>query len=392
MTFRRIFLFLAPALLLFADQGPRSVVKITGELHKLVLFSDGTVGGWGDMRDGQLGPRAGLPNYRGHMTAFAAIALPEKAIDIAVGDRSSYVLLASGKVLAFGLGMNGELGRGAAGLPGSEVPEEVTGLQDVAQIAASGMTAFAVHKDGTVSAWGSRGSGKLGDGVFNARWGESTPAAQTPVRLPNVAGVVQVSCGAQHVLALTAAGKVLSWGGAGAKLGRTLPEGVRIALPEEIPGLENVASVAATAVASAALKKDGTVWVWGSNQQAEFGNGRREDDERTWKPVRVPAVMNGKALVNGLIGRHLLVLLKDGTVKSWGNSDWGQAGNGLTGEEQATPALVKISGVKAVFAGGNQSFAVKQDGTAWVWGSGDRREWPLAANAPLPVALSFPVH
>ncbi|QOY88159.1 RCC1 domain-containing protein [Paludibaculum fermentans] len=371
-------------------QAPRAVIKITGELHKLVLFADGTVGGWGDMRDGQLGPRATLPNYRGHMTAFAPIALPGKAIDIAAGSRTSYVLLENGKVLAFGFGMNGELGRGEQGLAGSEVPLEVNGLAEVAQITAAGMTAYAIHKDGTVSAWGSRGSGMVADGVYNNRMGESTPAAQVPVRIPNVSGIVQLSASSSHVLALTSTGKVLSWGSAGARLGRTLAEGVRVALPEEIPGLDNVASVAATSVASGALKKDGTVWVWGSNQQAEFGNGQREDNERTWKPVRVPGVQNAKALANGLIGRHFLALLKDGTVRSWGNSDWGQAGNGLTGQEQATPAAAKISGVKAVFAGGNQSFAVKQDGSVWVWGSGDRREWPLSNNAPLPVALNFP--
>ena len=46
----------------------------------------------------------------------------------------------------------------------------------------------------------------------------------------------------------------------------------RVELPHEVAGLTDVVSVVATGVA-AALKKDGTVWVWGHNGQAQFGKG-----------------------------------------------------------------------------------------------------------------------
>ena len=85
-------------------QPSRVVVKITGSLHHLVLFSDGTVGGWGDTRDGQLGPIAGMKTVRGHAAAYVPIAIPGKAVDIAATDRVSYVLLSNGTVLAFGWG------------------------------------------------------------------------------------------------------------------------------------------------------------------------------------------------------------------------------------------------------------------------------------------------
>lgn len=51
---------------------------------------------------------------------------------------------------------------------------------------------------------------------------------------------------------------------------------------------------------------------------------------------------------------------------------------------------VKLAGVTAVFVAGNNSFAVKTDGTFWIWGAGGRNEWPLEANTKLPVKLDLP--
>jgi len=114
---------------ILAAQGAKVPVKVTGESHKLVLFSDGTIGGWGDMRDGQLGPKAAIPNTSFNSTVFVPIAIPGKAVDIAAGGRTSYALLDNGTVVAFGGGLEGQLGCGERCLAGSETPAEVRGLR-----------------------------------------------------------------------------------------------------------------------------------------------------------------------------------------------------------------------------------------------------------------------
>lgn len=349
-------------------QGAKAPVKIVGDSHKLILFSDGTVGGWGDSRDGQLGPRSAIPNVRGQATAFVPIAVPRPAVDIAAGGRSSYVLLDDGTVVAFGYGTEGQLGCGEPCLAGSETPVPVAGLRDVVSLAARQSLAFAVHRDGSISTWGDR---------KNA----------TPVRFPHVPAMKQISVGNGFVLALTTEGRVWLWG----KLpyGRVYTDDP-VLEPAEVPGLTEVAAVVATRVA-AVLKKDGTVWVWGNNEQAQFGNGKRDVDDRSGVPLRVPGVANVTALAGGT-GRHFLALLKDGSLRGWGNTDWGQVGNGRTGEEQASPAIPKIAGVKAVFAAGNNSYAIRHDGSLWIWGVGSEfaREWPMKANAPVPIRLEIP--
>lgn len=365
---------LAISTLTLAAQSSSKVIKVDGDGHKLVLFADGTVGGWGDMRDGQLGPRAAIPNASGHTTAYVPVALPGKAVDIAAGERTSYVLLDNGTVVAFGYGISGQLGCGERCLGGSELPVPVSGLNNVASIAARGATAYAVHRDGSVSVWGvSHLDGQR---------------LVTPVRLANLPLVSQVSAGQGFTLALTPGGRVWMWG--------KLPYGIvytddPVRPPAEVAALTSVVAIVATRVA-AALKSDGTVWVWGNNAQGQFGNGRVETDEKSLVPLRVPGIANAIALSGALTGRHFFALLKDGTLRGWGNTDWGQIGNGTSGQHQPTVTTPRIAQVSAVFAAGNHSFAVRNDNSFWIWGAGShyRGVWPLAKQVNLPVRLVIP--
>jgi alpha-tubulin suppressor-like RCC1 family protein len=164
----------------------------------------------------------------------------------------------------------------------------------------------------------------------------------------------------------------------------------------EVPGLADVIGVAAGQGVSTALKKDGTVWVWGANWHGQFGNGSRTDPPGMTSgfelvPQRVPGVSGVTALAVGLTGRHTLVLLKDGTLRGWGNTDWGQIGAGVAATFQLTPVVPKITGVKTILAAGNHSFAIKSDGSVWGWGEGGPRSWPLKANTPLPARLELAV-
>ena len=139
----------------------------------------------------------------------------------------------------------------------------------------------------------------------------------------------QISVGTGFVLALTTEGRVWLWG--------KLPYGRvhfddAVMAPAEVPGLNQVMTVVAAQVA-AVLKQDGTVWVWRKNEQAQFGNGR-------------------------------------------------------TRKEQAIP---KIAGVRAVFAAGNNTYAIRDDSSLWILGVGSEfaREWSMKANAPVPIRLTI---
>lgn len=387
IRFGRLELLLAVAGACWGQSGAQ-VVKVVGERHKLVLKSDGTLVGWGVIDHGTLGPVAAIPAVSRRSTGLVAISLPGKAIDIAAGEDGSYALLEDGTVVEWGRYVNA--GRG------SETAVRVAGISNATQIVAYGRTALALLKDGTVRAWGARDFGMVGDGLHPKRWGENGPPANTAVVVPGVTGIVQIAAGSGHVLALTKDGRVLTWGSNhyGA-LGRAPRQELPIDSAGEVPGLTGVAAVAGGLGVSTALKKDGTVWVWGANWHAQFGFGPRTDPPGpthgfVLTPQQTPGVAGITAISLGLTGRHTLALRKDGVVIGWGNTDWGQLGAGLSAQFQPKPTPVKLAGVKAVFAAGNNSFAVQTDGTLWMWGAGGRNEWPLAQNARLPVRLDLP--
>lgn len=371
---------------LLAQTAPQ-VLKVVGERHKVVLRSDGSVVGWGNVTDGQLGPVAAIPRTGFQSTGLVSIALPGKAIDVAAGQFASYALLADGTVMAWG--------RNAAGAANSETPVRVPGLSGVKQIAAYDRAAFAVLADGAVRAWGERQYGLMGDGAITNKTSASGPV-YPPKPVAGAGNITQLSAGGGHILALTAGGRVLSWGSNYcAALGRAPRQETPMDIAAEVPGLTGVVQVAAGNGVSTVLKQDGTVWVWGCNWHGQFGDGDRTDPpgmNNGWEltPRPVAGVANATAIAVGITGRHTLALRKDGSLIGWGNTDWGQIGAGATAQFQPKPVLPKIAGVKAVWAAGNHSFAVRTDGSFWIWGLGGRNEWPLQMIVKIPQRLDLP--
>jgi alpha-tubulin suppressor-like RCC1 family protein len=381
---------------------PARIVKITGDAHKLLLRADGTVAGWGLYNHGQLGPVAAITGQRMRTTSLVAIALPGKAVDIAASSTSSYALLHDGTVVAWGRADTGQLGNGQVTAPllatsttsseyrGVETPTRIAGLADVASIAAAGSSAYAVLRDGTVRSWG---GANIGDGRAPSEYGgppSTAGPAFRPVAVPKLGDVAVISTSGRHVLALTKDGRVLSWGSNfhGA-LGR--PPRVELSLdtPGEVAGLADIVQVAAGNGVSTALKKDGTVWVWGSNWHQQFGFPAPTDQPgptKGWvlEPRQVPGITGVVEIAVGITGRHTLARLKDGTLRVWGNTDWGQLGTGAGPGFQPRPTAIKITDVSAVFAAGNNSFAVRADGSLWAWGAGGPGEFPLTSNVRVP--------
>lgn len=356
-------------------------IKAVGDRHTMVLLSDGTIVGWGPCDSGELGPIAAIHQRRNWATALVSIKLPRKAIDIAAGESASLALLDDGTIYAWGSNYNGLLGIGDAkvnsemsnGRIGLENPSKINGISDVVQISADGQGALALLKNGTVYAWGEKFKGKFGDG-------------KTPTKILGLQNIAKISVGNRHFLALDTGSRVWVWGeNYCGNTSRTADLKAVVQVPE----LSDVTAIAAGACVSTAIKKDGTVWVWGSNGMGGFGNGQQtEGGVLQLTPQQVSGIRNAVAVSSGGMGRHTLVLLKDGSLRGWGNSDWGQIGAGISGDFQLSPVTPKITGVKAVFAAQNYSFAVKTDNTFWIWGGG-YGEFPLKINAKIPKILDL---
>jgi len=140
--------------------------------------------------------------------------------------------------------------------------------------------------------------------------------------------------------------------------------------PTAVAGLERVVGIAAFVYGGAALRDDGTVWMWGEDREGLLATGALtkswQSGRKEFTPRRVPGLDAVTEIAGG--SNHMLALKSDGTVWAWGANKYSQLGLGDT-EARATPTRVpSLAGVTRIYAGEVMSAARQADGSWLVWG------------------------
>lgn len=232
--------------------------------HALAVVGEGSVVAWGHNSFGDLGSGS----YTESSDVPVSVSGLTEASAVAAGGSFSLALLKGGTVESWGDNQFGELGTGNAGGPHSclhtafefgctDTPVEVSGLSNVASIAAGEDSALALLKSGSVKAWGANYYGQLGTGsesgpeyclqefsvneAGKTEWYEWPVAcAQAPVTVSELSSAVAVSSSEELSLALLSNGTVKSWG-SGARGNSSSTRDV----PQSIPGVGEVEAIAA---------------------------------------------------------------------------------------------------------------------------------------------------
>ena len=223
-----------------------------------------------------------------------------------------------------------------------------------------------VDETGTLWAWGSNQAGQLGTETQETSTdleGNPIPYASQPLAV--MEDVVSASAGADFTVALKADGTLWTWGGNDeGQLGTGTTEGS--ATPVQV--LDQVTAVVAGDYHVAALRTDGTLWMWGSNIDGQLGTGQATEVLQT-QPVQVP--LNGAVLAVAAGTGHTVAILEDGSLWVWGRNDQGQLGL-----DPDTAALVpqptqvtESTGAVDVAAGTYQTACLLSDGTLLTWGA-----------------------
>ena len=231
---------------------------------------------------------------------------------------------------------------------------DFTPAGEITQIAAGDSHSAAVTKDGDLYMWGTNGSGQLGI--------QSNAASNIPVKVNNSSStlpeksVKYVALGTYHSAAITKDGSLYMWGynnygqlGNGSTTNSYTP--VKI--------MENVAAVSLGDYHSAAITKDGSLYMWGENSDGQLGNGSTTNRST---PVKI---MENVATVS-LGAWHSAAITKDGSLYMWGYNNYGQLGNGST-TNSYTPVKI-MENVAAVSLGDYHSAAITKDGSLYMWG------------------------
>ncbi|HEY8601515.1 MAG TPA: S-layer homology domain-containing protein [Thermomicrobiales bacterium] len=331
--------------------------------------TSGGVLAWGDNRSDQLGLAA--TGAQRAAPGPVSAALNSGITAIASGSNHSLALRQDGTVLTWGSNFpSGQTGQGSTA--DRLDPAPVQGVSGVTAIASGYLHSLAVS-GGNVYTWGDDNYGQLGNAAGDTC--NSGACNRSAVQVGGLSDVKSVGAGARHSLAVKNDGSVYAWGinhsgalGDGSTTQRDTP--VQVKGVGGTGTLGGVVAVTGGEGHSLALKGDGTVWAWGQNSQGQLGIGAFDNNNHP-TPAQVNGLTNIIAIAAGY--RHSMALRADGAVFTWGNNDSGQIGNGVTpnGSCQCVVTPYQVAGVAggtAIGAGASHSLAVLNDGTVRAWG------------------------
>jgi alpha-tubulin suppressor-like RCC1 family protein len=296
----------------------------------------------------------------------APVTVPGRVAEVGTSNSTQYALLTDGRLYAWGLGNQGQLGDGAQQDSfGQPVQVRFPPGVRIASIPTDAMpynTGLAVDTRGHVWGWGADGGGDLCRG--------NSKVYLTPVMVP-LSHVTAVAGASNHAL-YDAGGTVYACGqnvdgdlGNGSTRSSSRP--VRVAGLGGSPVTKLVASFAD----SGALLSDGEYFDWGYDGGGQLGDGHvhRSSNVPLQVNLALPVTQvaqGGSIWSNG----QTLVMLSDGSLWAWGNDRFSQLGDGKTGIRSSPGRFRPPTGVTyAILATGSAtSYAISTTGKVYAWG------------------------
>ena len=336
-----------------------------GEAHTCALQKNGDAKCWGNNSLGQFGNGVEAVN-RGYQLTPSTVVELDTVQSVASGYLFSCALLEEGTAKCWGNNEFNQLGNQSA-TSSQRFPsfiETNTGapFAAISQLALGYSHACALSEAGTVHCWGDNDMGQLGIGNTTA---SATPKQISTTYLPS--GVLSIAAGHAHNCAVISGGGVKCWGyNEFSQLGGSNSTANRTSPTTGISDLSNVNSLALGRAHSCALLFDGTVKCWGNNDYGQFGDAQLTSN---FQPVAVNGVANVKQLVSG--HAHLCALHNDGNVTCWGSNLLGESGTVVDASAPiVAPTQVELSGKATAIASGYQhTCALLADKTVKCWGN-----------------------
>jgi prepilin-type N-terminal cleavage/methylation domain-containing protein len=313
----------------------------TGSNHTCAITEDGALWCWGANASGQLGLDDTVERIL--PTRVSALDDVDKVVTSLFG--SVTCAITGGELYCWGSAIVGRIG--LAVTAGDYLTPQLIGGFDgpVVDVALGELHVCATTSDGQVSCAGYNVFGALG--------------------LPGLNDAVAVSTGAAHTCVITAAGEL--WCAGSNANGRT---GLGTTLGEErtylqVPGLENVVSVAAGNNFTCAVS-GGEVWCFGANASGRTGLGTV--DGNTVEPVKLAGLSGVVSVASGAGAAHACAITATGELWCWGSNANGRTGLGTADGNTTEPARITGIGTVGAVAVGNAHTCAIIDGVPHCWG------------------------
>ena len=156
------------------------------------------------------------------------------------------------------------------------------------------------------------------------------------------------------------------------KASRILPNGI-VSVKSAINGYEDAYSYGTRIGQSAALDSDANLWIWGLNRYGTVGNGECGNRKRAYNPYKVESLSH--VVDYDVSAINSAAVTEDGSLYIWGSNTCGQV-IGSTEETVCTPTKI-MGDVKSVSVGAGKYgisamiAVIKNDNSLWMWGNND---------------------
>ena len=258
----------------------------------------------------------------------------------------------------------GQLGNNSTTNVSSPI-QTVSGGTNWLLISITGYNSSAIKTDGTLWTWGINTYGGLGDNTVASK---SSP-------IQTISGGnnwKQVAIGGESATAIKTDGTLWLWGfNSYGQLGNNSTTNVSSPI-QTVSGGTNWKQVSAGNRNVAAIKTDGTLWIWGDNSFGGLGNNTGGAGTNKSSPIQtVSGGTNWKQVSVGGNATVVGAIKTDGTLWLWGAAESGQLGNNSVSPTKISSPIQTVSGGtnwKQVSCANNNAAAIKTDGTLWAWG------------------------
>lgn len=272
----------------------------------------------------------------------------------------------SDDVYAFGTNCSNCLGLGDA--HSSFEPRKIENLcqKKVIDVTfGSGPHVVALTKAGEVFSWGHNGYCQLGNGSSSPGFVPGQVTTNLSCRM-----VTKVACGSHHTMALTVDGEVYAWGqnncgqvGSGSTANQPSPRKITSAIGSRV-----TLTIACGQTSSMALLDNGEVYGWGYNGNCQLGIGNSVNQPSPCR-VHFPTSVIVNQIVCG--SAHTLALSDEGVIYAWGANSYGQLGTGNRAN-MGSPAKVVSPEERFVEIAASHyshiSASMCQTGKVYMWG------------------------
>ncbi len=341
-----------------------------GGNHSSAVTSEGRIFTWGRNFEGQLGngstddifelDLSDAPDLPTEITENFNLSTGEKITDVSLGDYFTSAITSEGRIFTWGLNNCGQLGDGTVDgfYNGNNTPIDITAKfnlnvgEKITNVSLGGNHSSAVTSEGRIFTWGSNSSGQLGNARSTFDNIDSLPIEITDRFSLNIGETItKLELGLVHSSAITSDGRIFMWGsnqygqlGDGSTSRKIIPTDSTNYFNLNIE--EKIIDVSLGWAQSMAITSEGRIFTWGYNIEGQLGIGTI-DLEIHASPIDISENFNlntGETFTEVSLGSfHSSVITNEGRIFTWGLNNYGQLGDGTKVYNDVEPNPTEIT-------------------------------------------------